>query len=157
VWSCAAKQLPPPKLEFAEDAITIKVKADPQLNLSDGKPHTLMVCVYQLKDPNGLNQLAGDKDGLYRLLECGLFDASVAGAKKLIVQPGQDITFNLDRAEGAKYVAFAAGYYVIEKERIVRLHEIPVVIEKKGFIKRTKIKKLGILEIDLRLGPQQIQ
>jgi type VI secretion system VasD/TssJ family lipoprotein len=157
VWSCASKQLPPPGLEYEEGAIKIHVKADPQLNLSDGKPHTLLVCIYQLKDPNVLNQLANDQEGLYRLLECNLFDASVAGAKKLIIQPGQDTTFNLDRAEGAKYVAVAAGYYLIQRERIVRLYEIPVVVEKKGIIKRSKRKKLGTLEIDLKLGSQQIQ
>ena len=104
VWSCAAKQLPPPELEYEEAAIKIHVYADPKLNLSDGKPHTLLVCVYQLKDPNAFNQLAGDQEGLYRLLECGLFDASVVGAKKLIVQPGQNTTFNLDRAQGTAYV-----------------------------------------------------
>jgi type VI secretion system VasD/TssJ family lipoprotein len=157
VWSCASKQLPPPRLEYEEGAIKIHVKADPQLNLSDGKPHTLLVCIYQLKDPNALNQLAGDQEGLYRLLECNLFDASVAGAKKLIIQPGQDTTFNLDRAEGAKYVAAVAGYYLIQRERMVRLYEIPVVVEKKGIIKRSKRKKLGTLEIDLTLGSQQIQ
>jgi type VI secretion system VasD/TssJ family lipoprotein len=157
VWSCASKQLPPPKLEFAKDAIKIHVKGDPQLNLSDGKPHTLLVCVYQLKDPNGLNQLAGDQDGLYRLLECSLFDASVAGAKRLIVQPGQNTTVNFDRAEGARYVAVAAGYYLLERERMVRLYEIPVVVEKKGIIKRTKTQKLDTLEIDLKLAPQQIE
>ena len=156
IWSCASKQLPPPELGYEEDAIKIHVKADPQLNLSEGKPHTLLVCVYQLRDPNALNQLAGDEDGLYQLLECGLFDASVAAAKRLIIQPGQDMTFNLDRAEGAKYVAVAAGYYLIERERIVRLYEIPIVIEKKGIIRRTKRKKLDILEIDLKLGPEQI-
>jgi type VI secretion system VasD/TssJ family lipoprotein len=156
VWSCAPKQLPPPELGYEEDAIKIHVKADPQLNLSEGKPHTLLVCVYQLKDPNTLNQLAGDEDGLYQLLECGLFNAGVAGAKRLIVQPGQDTTFNLDRAQGAKYVAVAAGYYLIERDRIVRLYEIPVVTEKKGIIRRTKRKKLDILVIDLKLGPEQI-
>jgi type VI secretion system VasD/TssJ family lipoprotein len=156
MWSCAAKQLPPPESAYEEGAIKVHVKADQQLNLSDGKAHTLLVCVYQLKDPNALNQLSGDEDGLYRLLECGLFDASVAAAKRLIVQPGQDTIFNLDRAEGARYVAITAGYYLLEKERMVRLYEIPVVIEKKGIIKRSKIKKLGILEIDLRLGPEQI-
>lgn len=157
VWSCASKQLPPPALEYQERAIKIRVKADPQLNLSDGKPHTLLVCIYQLKDPNALNQLASDQEGLYRLLECNLFDASVAGAKKLIIQPGQDTTFNLDRAEGTRYVAVAAGYYLIQRERMVRLYEIPVVIEKKGIIRRTKRKKLDTLEIDLKFGPQQIQ
>ena len=156
IWSCAAKQLPPPESAYEEGAIKVHVKADPKLNLSDGKAHTLLVCVYQLRDPNALNQLSGDEDGLYRLLECGLFDASVAGAKRLIVQPGQDIIFSLDRAEGARYVAVAAGYYLLEKERMVRLYEIPVVIEKKGIIRRSKIQKLGILEIDLRLGPEQI-
>jgi type VI secretion system VasD/TssJ family lipoprotein len=157
IWSCASKQLPPPELGYEKDAIKIHLKADAQLNLSDGKPHTLLVCVYQLNDPNTFNQLAGDQEGLYRLLECGLFDASVAAAKKLIVQPGQNNTINLDRSQGARYVAVAAGYYLIERERIVRLHEIPVVIEKKGFIRRTKRKKLDTLEIDLKLGPQQIK
>jgi type VI secretion system VasD/TssJ family lipoprotein len=154
--SCAPKHLPPPELGYEEGGIKIHVKADPQLNLSEGKPHTLLVCVYQLKDPNTFNQLAGDEDGLYQLLECGLFDAGVAAAKRLIVQPGQDTTFNLDRAQGAKYVAVAAGYYLIERDRIVRLYEIPVVTEKKGIIRRTKRKKLDILEIDLKLGPEQI-
>ncbi len=157
MWSCAPKQLPAPEFGYEEDAIKIHVKADPQLNLSDGKPHTLLACIYQLKDPNAFNQLAGDQDGLYRLLECSLFDASVVGAKKLIVQPGQNTTFNLDRAQGTAYVGVAAGYYLIERERIVRLYEIPVVIEKKGIVRRTKRQKLETLEIDLKLGPQQIQ
>jgi type VI secretion system VasD/TssJ family lipoprotein len=157
VCSCAPKQLPAPEYGYEEDAIKIHVKADPQLNLSDGKPHTLLVCIYQLRDPNAFNQLAGDQEGLYRLLECALFDASVVGAKKLIVQPGQNTTFNLDRAQGTAYVGVAAGYYLIERERIVRLHAIPIVIEKKGIVRRTKRLKLPTLEIDLKLGPQQIQ
>jgi len=156
-YSCASKQLPPPELGYEEKAIKIHVKADPQLNLSEGQPHTLLVCVYQLKDPNALNQLAGDHEGLYRLLECKLFDGSVAGAKGLIVQPGTTTTYNLDRAEGAKYVAVVAGYYFLSKERMVRLYEIPVVIEKKGFVRRSKMKKLDILEIEVKLGPQQIE
>ena len=157
IWSCAAQQLPPPESEFEKDAIKINVMADPRLNLSDGKPHTLLVCVYQLNDPNGFNQLADDQEGLYRLLECDLFDGSVDGAKKLIIQPGQNTIFNLDRTQGARYVAIAAGYYLIERERVVRLYEIPVVVETKGFIRRSKRKKLDTLEIDLKLGAQQIQ
>jgi type VI secretion system VasD/TssJ family lipoprotein len=157
MWSCAAQQLPPPESEYEKEAIKINVKADPQLNLSDGKPHTLLVCVYQLNDPNSFNQLAGDQEGLYRLLECSLFDGSAEGAKRLIVQPGQNTTFNLDRSQGARYVAVAAGYYLIERERVVRLYEIPVIIETKGLIRRSKRKKLDNLVIDLKLGSKQIQ
>jgi predicted component of type VI protein secretion system len=116
----------------------------------------LLVCVYQLKDPNAFNQLAEDNDGLYKLLECELFDSSVATSKKLIARPGQDKNFVFDRAEGAKYVAVAAGYYVLHKDRMIRLFNIPVITEKKGFFRRKKIQKPGPLNIELTLGPRQI-
>jgi len=90
-------------------------------------------------------------------LECGLFDSSVAGSERLIIHPGQDLTFRLNRAEGARYIAIVAGYYSLYKERIIRLFDIPVIIEKKGWIKRTKILKPGPLNIELTLGPKQIQ
>ena len=109
--SCAAAPLPPPESGYEEGGVEIAVKADDQLNLSGGRPHTLVLCIYQLATPNAFNQLSGDEDGLYRLLECSLFDASVASAKRLIVHPGDSTTHTLDRAEGAKYVAVAAGYY----------------------------------------------
>jgi type VI secretion system VasD/TssJ family lipoprotein len=153
VCSCASKPLPEPVVEYAKNAVIIYVKADPQLNLYAGTPHTLFVCIYQIKDPNALNQLAGDEDGLCRLLECSLFDASVAAAKKLIIQPGQHETFVLDRAEGTRYVAVVAGYSRIERDRILRLHEIPV----KGFIRRFIGSRFDVLGFELKLGPQQIQ
>jgi type VI secretion system VasD/TssJ family lipoprotein len=157
VCSCGSRPLPPPEWRYEKEAIQLHLKADFQLNLHEGTPHTLLVCVYQLKNPNTFNQLAGDNNGLYKLLECGLFDASVAGSERLIIHPGQDLTFRLNRAEGAKYVAIVAGYYLLHKERMVRLFDIPVIIEKKGWIKRTKISKPDLLNIELTLGPQQIQ
>ena len=47
IWSCAAKQLPPPESAYEEGAIKVHVKADHQLNLSDGKAHTLLLYVVQ--------------------------------------------------------------------------------------------------------------
>jgi len=156
VFSCTAKVLPPPLWTYEKDAIKLQVIADPRLNLDDEKAHTLHVCVYQLKDPNGFNQLSGDQSGLYKLLDCKLFDQSVAASKRLIVHPAEDITLALDRAENAKYLAVVAGYYDIVKERITRLIEIPVVIEEKGFFSKEKKQKPGILDVKLFLGPQQI-
>lgn len=157
VYSCASLPLAPPEWRYEKEAIQLHLKADFQLNLHEGTPHTLLICVYQLRNPNTFNQLAGDNNGLYKLLECGLFDSSVAGSERLIVHPGQDLTFRLNRAEGARYIAIVAGYYSLYKERLVRLYDIPVIIEKKGWIKRTKILKPGLLNIELTLGPQQIQ
>ena len=156
VTACASAPLPPPTWTYEKDAIQIHLIADPKLNFDDGVPHTLVLCLYQLRDPNTFNQLSDDMEGIYKLLECDLFDASVATAKRLIVHPGQDVTVTLDRAEGAKYVALAAGYYALEKDRMIRLFDIPVVIDTKGFIKRTKESKPGRLAIELELGPSQI-
>lgn len=155
--ACAAQPLPPTEWSYAKDAIQIHVKADAKLNLDAGVHHTLVLCVYQLRDPNTFNQLSDDPAGIYKLLECGLFDAGVATAKRLIIHPGQDMNVNLDRAEGAKYVAVVAGYYKLQKERMIRLYDIPVVIEEKGIIKRTKMAKPGPLTITLELGPEQIK
>lgn len=157
VCSCASLPLTPPEWRYEKEAIQLHLKADFQLNLHDGTPHTLLVCVYQLRDPNTFNQLAGDNNGMYNLLECSLFDNSVASSERLIIHPGQVLTFTLDRAEGAKYVAIVAGYYSLHKERMVRLFNIPVIVENKWWIKRAKIAKPDYLNIELTLGPQQIQ
>ena len=63
----------------------------------------------------------------------------------------------LDRAEGAKYVAIVAGYYLLVKERFVRVFDVPVVIDKKGFFKKTLTSKPAPLNLVVTLGPKQIQ
>jgi len=158
VGACASQPVPPPsEWRYEKEAIHLNLKADPQLNLYDGSPHTLLLCIYQLKDPNAFNQLTEDENGLYKLLECSRFDSSVAYSKRLIVHPGKDLTTDLDRAEGARYVAIVAGYYLIQREGMIRLYDVPWYVEKKGLLKRTKVAKPAALDIDLVLGSQQIQ
>jgi len=139
---------------YEKDAIRLRVKSDPQLNLYQRSPHTLVLCVYQLKDPNAFNQQLEEKEGLWKLLECGRFDPSVTHSKRVVIQPGQEVTELLDRPEGARYVGLVAGYYALQKERVVRLFPIPVVSEKKG---NMIFLKPGMLNIDLYMGPQEIQ
>lgn len=154
--ACAAKQLPPPQWTYEREAIRLHVKADHKLNLDEGEAHTLLLCAYQLSDPNTFNQLSNDDDGIYKLLECELFGDGAAASKRMIIQPGQDINITLDRAEGARWVAMVAGYYILEKERMVRIVEIPEVLEKKGVFRVKKTRKPAQLRVDLVLGPQQI-
>jgi len=148
---------PPPSYAPEKDAITLHLIADPQLNVRDGVPHTLFVCFYQLRDPNAFNQFAGDKDGLYKLLGCSLFDGSVVNSRSQIVNPGQDMKLIFDRAEGAKYVGIVAGYYLLQGTRNTRLIDFPVIQEKKGWISRTISSKVGKLDLEIHLGPQQIE
>lgn len=157
-WSCASQPVAPPsEWRYEQEAVHLNLEADSQLNLYDGQPHTLLVCVYQLRDPNAFNQLTEDEDGLYKLLECSRFDSSVVSSKRVFVQPGQNLTDALDRAEGARYVAVVAGYYLMRKENLVRLYDVPWFVEKKGFLGRNKVSKPGPLHINLLLGPEGIQ
>jgi type VI secretion system VasD/TssJ family lipoprotein len=162
VYSCAPKTMTPVEWRYEESAIRLHVNADPLLNLYDDKPHALHVCVYQLRDPNAFNQLAETPEGISDLLQCSLFDSGVVNARilsRLGVQPEDSLPLNLDRAEGAKYLGIVAGYQVLEKERTVRLLNIPVVVEKvrKGLFKIENVQRPGILKVDLYLGPRQIE
>ena len=148
---------PPTEWRYEKDGIRLRLQGDPKLNLFQGESHTLLVCLYNLRDPNAFNQLAEGREGLTKLLECGRFDPSVASSKRLVVQPGQELNEIMDRAEGAKYVALVAGYYSLQKEKAVRLYPVPVLEESKGMVFRTKASFPAILNLDLYLGPQEIQ
>ena len=154
--ACASKPLPLPDWNFEKAAINIDLKADNRLNLNEEIPHTLLLCLYQLKDRNTFNRIAENQEGIYKLLECNLFDSSVTSVKRLIVNPGQDMNFTLDRAEGTRYVAVVAGYYLLAKERMIRFYEVPVEVRKKGMIMKEKYQVPTVMNIILNLGPKQI-
>ena len=136
------------KWNFEREAVRLHLQADSRLNTYGEGPHTLLLCVYFLSDPNAFNETMEEKEGLSKLLECGRFDRSVARIKRLVIQPGQTSTELLDRAEGARYVGVAAGYYSMEKEGSTRLFAIPVT---------WLMKNPAMLDIDLYLGPQEMQ
>jgi hypothetical protein len=66
--------------------------------------------------------------------------------------------FTMDRAEGARYIGIAAGYATIQKDLITRLIAIPVIIvEEGGGFKKQKVSRPEIINLNLRLGPHQIE
>lgn len=129
---------------YEQNALTVNIKSNPRLNLYQERPHALVLCMYELKEPNMFNQLSGERDGIYKLMECGRFDGSVAYAKRQIVQPGEDISDVRDRAEGAKYFGVVAGYYDLKKSGAIRL----LPFDKVG---------PGKIVIDLGVGPREIE
>jgi type VI secretion system VasD/TssJ family lipoprotein len=133
---------------YEKEAITLNLKSDPQLNLYRNSPHTLMVCLYQFRDPNMYNQLMDEKDGLQKLLECSRFDASVTSAKSFVMSPNKQKTEKVDRVEGTKYVAVVAGYYNLVKENVTYFLPVPIG----SFSNKPKP-----MTIDLYLGAQGIK
>jgi type VI secretion system VasD/TssJ family lipoprotein len=154
--SCATPQTVKTGTEwgFEPNAIRVNLTADSGLNFYEGIPHTAVVWVYQLTNPNKFNQLTDDRTGLTKLLEGGQFDPTVGDFKREFVQPGRSVSMTLDRAEGAKYVAVVAGYYSLQKESSTRLVQIPVVEVTQGNV---LISKPARIKLDVYLGPQGIQ
>ncbi len=112
------------KVSFKPDAVSVNIKGDPQLNLYQNRSHTVYLCIYQLKDPNGFIQLADERGGIEKLMGCNPFDATVANCKRIVVQPGQVLSEMWDRAEGSRFIGVVAGYYDLKKEHVVRLNGI---------------------------------
>ena len=144
----------PPEWGYERDAISLRFTGDPQLNLFQKRAHSLIVCLYQLRDLNGFSQLSDERDGLSKLLDCGRFDPSVTYAKRLVLQPNQKSAQSLDRAEGAKYLGLVAGYYTLQTESSIRSYPIPLTELKKN---STLPQKPAKLSLDLYLGPRGIR
>jgi len=155
--ACSAPPLTPAQFSYGEKAINLNLTPDAQLNLYQESAHTLLVCVYQLSDPNAFNQRTSTQQGLYELLQCGSFDPSITNAERIIVYPGMDVVRSLDRAEGTRYVAIAAGYYNLGKDSVTRMFSIPVKEETVGVLSRQRIASPDLLNIILKLGPQGIE
>ena len=156
LFSCSSKPkiIKPPEWGYEKDAIQLRFTGDPELNLYQKKAHSLVVCVYHLKDLNGINQLMDEKDGLPKLLECGRFDPGVTYSRRLVVQPNRELKETLDRTDGAQYVGVVAGYYNLQKETSARSFPIPIAGER---VKKTLIQRPAKMNLDLYFGPQEIR
>ncbi len=143
-----------PKYTYEPNGIGLYLKADPRLNFYQGYPHTIRFCLYQLIDPMDFNQLKDKKEGLEKLCEGGTF-GKVTTLKCFFLNPGHELREALDRAEGTKWVGLIACYYKLQESKVIRVYEIPVKEEKVD--KRTTQKKPGKLDINLYLGPEEIQ
>ncbi|MCP3941327.1 MAG: type VI secretion system lipoprotein TssJ [Desulfobacteraceae bacterium] len=152
--ACSFKPVAPAQWNYGENAIEIKIKVDQNLNEDRGKAYTLYFVVYQLSDPDRFNQLGEDVEGLGTLLESQVFDPSVKSVKSMIIYPGSDVTYKIDRSQHAQYVGIVAGYNVLTKARIQRLYKIKTKVGKVRTEKKMIPQKLTI---NLYLSPTQIE
>ncbi len=149
---CASHD-PPPKMVFAKDAITIKYKADPQLNMVNNQPHSLLLVVYQLSSVNAFNNYTGYRDGLVKLLDGELFDKSVTAVHKYFIEPGSHNVLVMDRAEHTKHVAIVGGFNDLIPEKCSVVANITTSTHRHGLLlaKKTTVDPLTI---DLILGKE---
>ena len=115
------------------------------------------MCVYQLREPNAFKLKTKYEDGLYELLDCTGFDASVNDFEKVVVYPDQNETVTMDREIDTNYIGLVAGYNNMQKERIIRLREIPVEAKTKLLTPWKKYYVCSDVKLEVTLGPEEIE
>ena len=155
--SCTKKPDPVPSWAYGSKGIEITYTADKRLNTYDNKSHTLLLVIYQLDNVNAFNKFSAYKEGLEKLLAAQNFDASVMGIDKVFVEPGDQKTMVLDRAEKAKWIGIVAGYYNLVPGKANRTFEFTFDVHTSGWIRRKKEAQVKKLSVNLLLGPNGIQ
>jgi type VI secretion system VasD/TssJ family lipoprotein len=158
VLAGCAPTIKEPAWIFEKESIKIHIKADHQLNLYNGKAHTLYIGLYQLVSINAFNQLSADKEGIRKLLECKPFDGSVTSVVSNVIHAGENITLTLDRTEKSQYLAIVTGYSEsLNETGMVRWHRIPVHKKRESFFKNKYRCFPCPLSIELILGQRRIE
>jgi len=109
---CSSLESKPNEIEwkFGEKKVFLDIFVDTNLNLYENRPHTALVGVYQMENPNSFAQMAGTLEGLQTLLRKGKAeDASILSFEKLIAFPGRRLSVTIDRMEKAQYVGRVVG------------------------------------------------
>lgn len=154
---CSHTPDPAPSWGFQEKGIRMIYTADKNLNVYGDKPHTVLLTLYQMSDPNPFSKLANYQDGLKKLLEGKDVDPTVTAVLKVFVEPGESKTIEWDRTEKTKWIGVVAGYYSLDSSRVSKVFEIPHTVETHGFFKKKKVATVPTFELHLVLGPQSIQ
>lgn len=139
----------------AKEAIVIDIAADPDLNLHDGQPHTMVLAIAQSSDPNAFLTLIGDAERSRQALQAGKV-AGLAKFERVVVKPEAKTVVRLDRAEGGKYVGLLAYYNEARPPANARLFRVPTKVESEGIIVKHRTAQALPLNLQVRLGPTAI-
>jgi len=140
---------------FEERAISIEIDAPADLNALNGRPHTLVIGVYQLNDPNTFSGLATTREGAVELLGKGKIDDTVAHFRRITVQPGESRVILLSRAQSAQYVGLIMGYYGLQPGNDVHLFPIPAKPSERGLVEKGLVM-LGLIADEAKARPDRL-
>lgn len=141
----------------AEKAVRLRFIADRDLNMYEGKAHSLQICVYQMDNPEAFLNLAQTPEGVTRLLKAEPFDGSVKAVVRLFMQPFEERGVELDRAENATYIGIVCGYFDSEPKDCVGVWEIRPQAETTGHLFwKSTVYRAGTLDLALRLTARSV-
>lgn len=143
------------KWSYAKDAITLHLNAGSDLNQDGDQPHTLLLAVLQMENPNAFTA-ATSASKLSALLVADGAPNGFLALDRVFVNPGQQCSVSLARVENAQYVGVVAGYYTLDPKRVARLYRIGVQVDSSGHVVKSRTAKPAPLLIELKLGTDGI-
>jgi type VI secretion system VasD/TssJ family lipoprotein len=138
--------------KYQDRAITLQVDSASDLNVLSGRPHSLVIGLFQLSDPGTFQGLTTTQEGAIQLLNEGRIDGTIASFNRIIVQPGQDKIEVLPRAQGAQFVGVIVGYFGLSTELDIRIVEIPAKPAKRGAVDLV-LANLGLVANEAKAVP----
>ncbi len=154
VWSllcfsgCA--NIPKDDFSYMKNALVIDIKAQNNLNTYNNQPHTILLGLFELSDPNLFNQMLEQQDSVSKIFGDNVLDGNVLSRRKLVIQPGEHKQLTMDRIEGARYLGVVAGYYKLQQDKSTsRLYSVELDYTKKTIWSRAVEPKILV---ELMLG-----
>lgn len=136
--------------------IRLLIETTEDLNLTQNVPLGLTMCLYQLKDFTGMQNVVNALGGVDALLACNLEALTGAvGARLFTLQPGQREEVIMDRLEGGRYLGVVAGYAHLRPETSHAMQPFPLEEGRAGFF-RTKVYSATPLDALIRLGADSV-
>lgn len=163
---CAGKQkieqdvAPEALAPFASGAITVRLNAQPDLNLVNGMANSCTILVLQAEKSQTLEKVLSNPVKVKALfagtgVETDNGD-TVLQVDRYIMMPGQFTTLHIDRAMDTRHVTVIAGYYPFPGKQH-RIHAaIPVNRFQTGWWKTVWHSELSPLFLGITLGKHGI-
>lgn len=141
---------------YAKQAITVHVSSGKDLNWSDKRPHTLIIGVAEVRDPNGFLPLVQNPDLAMETLASGKKPSGILAVRRFIIPPGTDADIVLDRLRHAMYLGIITGYSDYSPKKDIQLRPMPVRIKRSGIIFRSNHYRPARSSIRLVLGSRHL-
>ena len=122
---------------YDKHSVTLDVSADPNLNQSDKRPHTLVLGILELQDPNDFLPLVQNPDRAMETLAAGKKRTGVLEIWRFVVPPGAHQKVTVDRMRHAMYLGVIAGYSGYSPAQDIVLRPLPVLVRRSGIIFRS--------------------
>ena len=122
---------------FEKKSVVLDVSADPDLNLSDKRSHTLVIGILELQDPNAFLPLIQDPDRAMETLAMGKKRAGILAMWRFIIPPGAHQLLTVDRMNHAQFLGVIAGYSQYSAKQDIVLRPLPVTVKRTGIIFRS--------------------